>query len=106
MFLSLLVPLAGFTALVSATAHEHSSFSAQHPFLPEATKPRATLGEWNKAAVLPDLRGHARNNGAFSPSVDDLGALSHYGFAMLQHDAYPKHSVRVKKSKFCDGTVE
>ena len=105
MFLRSLFPLSGFAALVAATAHKPSSFSAQHPFLSGATKPGATPGEWNKAAVLPDLRGQA-NNGAFSPSVEELDALSHHVFATLQHDAYPKHSVRVKKSKFCDGTVE
>ena len=41
-----------------------------------------------------------------SGPVGDLNALSHTGYATLRHAAFPKYSVRVKKSRFCDGTVE
>lgn len=41
-----------------------------------------------------------------SGPVGDLAALSHSGYATLKHAAFPRYGVRVKKSKFCDGTVE
>ena len=41
-----------------------------------------------------------------SGPVGELAALSHAGYATLKHAAFPRYSVRVKKSKFCDGTVE
>jgi hypothetical protein len=44
--------------------------------------------------------------GIFRPVVEDLRALNDERFTTLRHPAYPEHSVRVKKSKFCDGTVE
>jgi len=43
--------------------------------------------------------------GLFSP-LGDLNALSVSGFTTLSHPAFPKHSVRVKKSHFCDGKVD
>lgn len=36
---------------------------------------------------------------------DDLKLLSDEAFTVLSNAAFPKHSVRVKKSNFCDGTV-
>ena len=38
--------------------------------------------------------------------VGGLHNLSTSGFTTLKHAAFPKYGVRVKKSKFCDGTVE
>ncbi|PCH38418.1 serine carboxypeptidase [Wolfiporia cocos MD-104 SS10] len=37
--------------------------------------------------------------------IDDLNLLSETDFTTLQHSALPYYNVRVKKSKFCDGTV-
>lgn len=42
--------------------------------------------------------------GLFTP-FGDLHALSSEGFSTLRHPAFPRHSVRVKKSRFCDGSV-
>jgi hypothetical protein len=35
-----------------------------------------------------------------------LDALSSSDFTTLGHPAFPRYSVRIKKSNFCDGTVE
>jgi carboxypeptidase C (cathepsin A) len=43
---------------------------------------------------------------AFNPIVTSLNKLKEDTFTKLTHPAYPKHGVRVKKSKFCDGTVD
>ncbi|KAH8081981.1 alpha/beta-hydrolase [Cristinia sonorae] len=40
----------------------------------------------------------------FSP-LEDLNLLSASRFTTLNHPAFPKYSVRVKKSHFCDGNV-
>ncbi|OSC96476.1 serine carboxypeptidase [Trametes coccinea BRFM310] len=45
------------------------------------------------------------NEGLFTP-MGDLSSLSSNAFARLHHPAFPKHSVRVKKSNFCDGEVQ
>ena len=39
-------------------------------------------------------------------ALDDLSLLSYTGYTTLKHTSFPRHSVRIKKSKFCDGTVE
>lgn len=46
------------------------------------------------------------DDGLFAHAVESLSALSSDFFTALDHPAYPKHSVRVKKSKFCDGQVD
>ena len=47
-------------------------------------------------------RDQAQTHGA----LGDLNALSSTEFTTLGHTQFPKHGVRIKKSKFCDGTVE
>ncbi|KAI8973142.1 serine carboxypeptidase [Trametes punicea] len=44
------------------------------------------------------------DQGLFTP-VGELSSLSSTEFARLNHPAFPKHSVRVKQSHFCDGGV-
>ncbi|PPQ84535.1 hypothetical protein CVT25_007605, partial [Psilocybe cyanescens] len=44
------------------------------------------------------------DEGLFTPT-ENLSALSETEFRKLDHPEFPRHSVRVKKSKFCDGTV-
>ena len=41
----------------------------------------------------------------FTP-LEDLSLLSTNEFTTLTHYIFPKHSVRIKKSDFCDGTVK
>ncbi|EMD33575.1 hypothetical protein CERSUDRAFT_159731 [Gelatoporia subvermispora B] len=38
-------------------------------------------------------------------ALGDLSAVSSTGFTVLEHPLFPRYSVRIKKSKFCDGTV-
>ncbi|KAL1732956.1 Alpha/Beta hydrolase protein [Schizophyllum commune] len=42
--------------------------------------------------------------GLFTP-FESLSALSEHEFTSLSHPFFPNHGVRVKKTKFCDGTV-
>ena len=44
------------------------------------------------------------DDGLFTPA-GDLSVLSQDSFTMLGHPAFPAHSVRIKKSSFCDGNV-
>ncbi|PPQ69455.1 hypothetical protein CVT26_002865 [Gymnopilus dilepis] len=44
------------------------------------------------------------DSGLFSP-LEDLSVLSETEFTTLGHPAFPNYNVRVKKSNFCDGTV-
>ncbi|TBU28169.1 serine carboxypeptidase [Dichomitus squalens] len=45
------------------------------------------------------------DDGLFTP-FGEPSALSSTAFTELGHPAFPRHSVRVKKSDFCDGTVQ
>ncbi|KAF6758881.1 serine carboxypeptidase, partial [Ephemerocybe angulata] len=49
--------------------------------------------------------GASYDSGLFTP-VEDLSILSETQFTTLEHPAFPKHSVRIKKSNFCDETVK
>ena len=44
------------------------------------------------------------DSGLFTP-FESLSALSSSNYASLTHPFYPRHSVRIKKSTFCDGSV-
>lgn len=37
--------------------------------------------------------------------VHDLASVTSTNFTTLIHPAFPEYSVRIKQSKFCDGTV-
>ncbi|KAG6890873.1 hypothetical protein C0992_012009 [Termitomyces sp. T32_za158] len=41
------------------------------------------------------------DEGLFTP-FEDLSALSQKEYVLLNHPAFPAHSVRIKKTKFCD----
>ncbi|KAJ7596544.1 serine carboxypeptidase [Mycena floridula] len=41
----------------------------------------------------------------FKPQ-EDLYTLSETSFTVLKHPAFPRHAVRIKKSSFCDNTVD
>ncbi|KAH9487335.1 Carboxypeptidase Y-like protein A [Psilocybe cubensis] len=45
------------------------------------------------------------NEGLFTPA-EDLSILSETEFTTLSHPEFPRYSVRVKKSQFCDETVK
>lgn len=44
------------------------------------------------------------NAGMFTP-LGELGSLTASEFTTLAHPAFPRHSVRVKQSHFCDDSV-
>ena len=46
----------------------------------------------------------AYDSGLFTP-FENLSALSSTNYALLTHPFFPRHSVRIKKSTFCDGSV-
>ncbi|KAF5332255.1 hypothetical protein D9611_008202 [Ephemerocybe angulata] len=48
--------------------------------------------------------GESYDAGLFTP-FEDLNALSETQFTTLKHPMFPKHGVRIKKSNFCDETV-
>ncbi|PPQ84832.1 hypothetical protein CVT25_015126 [Psilocybe cyanescens] len=55
-----------------------------------------------------NLLGHSHrsyNDGLFVP-IEDPSLLPESQFTTLNLPEFPRHSVRVKKSKFCDGTVK
>ena len=47
----------------------------------------------------------AYDAGLFAP-FEDLGLLSASEYTTLGHPAFPNYNVRIKKSDFCDGTVQ
>ncbi|KZT70196.1 serine carboxypeptidase [Daedalea quercina L-15889] len=54
----------------------------------------------------PSLNGvQTLQNSQSLKAPDDLRLLSNDVFTVLSHSAFPHHSVRVKRSDFCDGTV-
>lgn len=45
------------------------------------------------------------DSGLFTP-LEDLHVLSETQFTTLKHPAFPRHGVRIKKTRFCDETVK
>lgn len=92
------------TSAVASLGHQ----SVVHPhFLSQASKHTSgRFSNWGNEDVLPDLRNRIISGASVKRAVDYSGASTEGIFTTLTHDAYPKHSVRVKKSKFCDGHVE
>ena len=82
--------------LVEATA-----FASQHPL--------ATSKALNKAPTAPltflPNAYHVYDEGLFTP-FEDLSALSESDFTHMSHPIFPRYAVRIKKTKFCDGTVK
>ena len=59
----------------------------------------------HRAENDPCSSGQTYDAGLFTP-FEDLNALSEAQFTTLKHPAFPQYGVRIKKTKFCDGTVE
>ncbi|KAF7367689.1 Carboxypeptidase [Mycena sanguinolenta] len=49
-------------------------------------------------------RVSAYDEGLFTP-MEDMNALSETSFSVLSHPVFPNYNVRIKKSSFCDDTV-
>ncbi|KAH9934971.1 Alpha/Beta hydrolase protein [Fomitopsis serialis] len=56
-------------------------------------------------AAMARVGGGVQNLQALTSTPHDLKLLSNDAFAVLIHPALPRHSVRIKKSDFCDSTV-
>ncbi|TFK48038.1 hypothetical protein OE88DRAFT_1665085 [Heliocybe sulcata] len=91
--------LLGFlvASAVAAGQHPFSSFGSKSPLRAPGFKPQ------KQPAYNVDYDLSNYDAGLFTP----VGSLSSLGseFTTLGHPAFPKHSVRIKKSDFCDGTV-
>ncbi len=70
--------------------------------LPSVLGLQTVLG--TNRTISTDADTSAYDDGFFTP-FESLSSLSHAEFTTLQHPLYPRHSVRIKKSDFCDGTV-
>ncbi|KAF9036904.1 serine carboxypeptidase [Hymenopellis radicata] len=70
--------------------------------LPSVLGAQTVLG--TNQTIFTDTDTSAYDDRLFTP-FESLSSLSHAEFATLQHPLYPRHSVRIKKSDFCDGTV-
>lgn len=53
----------------------------------------------------PHFHSHAAGAWASRP-FEDLSLLSSTGYTHLGHTSFPHYNVRIKKSDFCDGTVQ
>ncbi|KDQ49579.1 hypothetical protein JAAARDRAFT_200740 [Jaapia argillacea MUCL 33604] len=101
---------AGFLALLSVAATLTSaSRSNQQPFFNFNTGSKSTgssrqHGLGRQGNAYGDFKLASYDDGMFTP-VGSLNTLSTDSFTTLGHPAFPKYSVRVKKSDFCDGTV-
>ncbi|KAJ7129023.1 serine carboxypeptidase [Mycena crocata] len=70
-----------------------SAFAAQLPLFP-------SVDRTNQAASWDQY-----DEGLFTP-LENLNLLSETRFTVLGHPAFPRHSIRIKKSSFCDETVQ
>jgi hypothetical protein len=80
------------------------SHSHAFPFAYQGIPPgfgASTLGEAFAKLAVSDIDPTAA--ASFVPAVRSLDALRKDVYSVLTHPAYPRHSVRVKKSSICDG---
>ena len=82
--------------LIQATA-----LASQHPLVTSNALNEAPTAP---LAFLPSAY-HAYDEGLFTP-LEDLSALSGSDFTHMSHPIFPRYAVRIKKTKFCDGTVK
>jgi hypothetical protein len=95
--LFLLLSGLGFNVCVGAT-RQHVFGLGKSP----ANRPAAPAFQVPKA---PSYNSYdAYDSGLFTP-FEKLSALSSTNYARLTHPFFPRHSVRIKKSTFCDGSV-
>jgi hypothetical protein len=91
--------------ILSATSVARAFGGAQKPFVDGLlTKSFDQHGNGPHIPVVPDLNfnGLSYDDGLFTPVVESLSALGADNFIKLEHPIFPKYSVRIKKSEFCD----
>jgi hypothetical protein len=72
-------------------------------FYPEKKKVfNMLINEWKKDSHPGDT---IYDYGLFNP-IENLSTLSETEFTTLGHPAFPRYSVRIKKTSFCDETVK
>ncbi|KAJ7250136.1 serine carboxypeptidase [Mycena haematopus] len=68
----------------------------------------AALANASQTVLIGPLFGMPRisayDEGLFTP-MEDMNALSETSFSVLSHPVFPNYNVRIKKSSFCDDTV-
>jgi hypothetical protein len=83
--------------------------AAQQPLLTSAaagwTGTRASATSLSIASQ-PRVSGHEVYEDALFKPLGDTSTLSETEFTRMGHLAFPHYSVRVKKTKFCDGIVK
>ena len=82
--------------------------SFQHPFGNQ--KPKFSQNGLKKGTVRSTLPVgpvplSTYNDGLFTP-IEDLSTLSETEFTPISHPFFPNVGARIKKTKFCDGTVK
>lgn len=97
--------LAGLLAGLLAAGLPLLAQSQQYPFLSAAG-----LHKPSKQYALSDPSGYQLTlapftNDSFSP-FGTLDTLSAEAYTVIGHPAFPNHSVRIKKSSFCDSSVK
>ena len=75
------------------------------PVVPVAASRTNGAGAGGPPSLLQEERPFSMYDAGLFTPFEDLHALSSEGFSTLRHPAFPRHSVRVKKSRFCDGSV-
>ncbi|KAH0831837.1 serine carboxypeptidase [Lanmaoa asiatica] len=65
---------------------------------------QSVLGLKQPATYAQSAHAVSYDDGLFTP-VEHLSALSVDSFTTFGHPYFPNHSIRIKKSDFCDGTV-
>jgi hypothetical protein len=100
-FLTLVAVLSLQLVRVVSFTSAQSSFSSNAPRYKDNTNSNAP-GQYHLNANW----GLPYDGGLFTP-VEDLSSISDTGFTTFGHPAFPRHSVRIKKtpSGFCDDTI-
>ncbi|KAF5347036.1 hypothetical protein D9758_011625 [Tetrapyrgos nigripes] len=94
VFGHLLSKLSGFLFITSVIA------SVQHPFQTESNVNHSE--SWSTSSSRNG--GSWSDDGLFTP-LESLSVLKTDEFTTMNHPAFPKYGVRIKKSDFCDNTV-
>jgi len=85
-----------------------ASASFQHPFGTQKPKfSQSGLPNLKKGTVrsTPPVPLSTYNDRLFTP-IEDLSTLSETEFTPISHPFFPNVGARIKKTKFCDGTVK
>jgi hypothetical protein len=82
-------------------SQEHLAYPTQDPanISPDGWSSQAEI------TVKPGIVGQGQLRDPTVP-IDDFSSLTEAEFSHMRHPLFPRHSVRIKKSSFCDDTVK